>query len=346
MRTFFDKHLKGAGPGVRTGVELYRQSCDGAPVGAPITAASWQDVRRGEVRVARVGAQTVDGSGGDPAVSAALDPLAGGSCRTVPAQESAPGTASVQTPPARAGGYTLAGSPTVVGRMGTSSVGTAQVPALLWDVAPDGSRTLMTRGQYRPNAAGLQVFQLQPNVWRVLPGHRVRLDLVGRDSPAYRPSNGSFSVAVNDLELRLPVRDEPDGGQVLAPEPFVVPPGGRVLGLADRVAPRMLRVKGRAVRRRGPLRRSSRRAIRVRWRGLDSGGAGLRGYTVQVRAVRAASGRRVAGRWRTLRRSTGRRALRFRARRGATYRFRVRASDRVGNRSRYRVSRAVRAARR
>lgn len=345
-REFFDKHLKGVGPGIRTGVELYRQSCDGAPVGAPVTAPSWQEVRRGEVRVERVGAQTVESSGGDPAVSTALDPLAGGSCRTVPADSGAPGTASVQTPAARGGGYTIAGAPTVVAQMSTSAAGTAQLPALLWDVAPDGSRTLITRGQYRPSAAGLQVFQLQANLWRVAVGHRVRLDLLGRDSPTYRPSNGSFSVAVNDLELRLPVRETPDGSQVFVPAPFMVPAGGRLLRSADKEPPRMLRVRARAVRRRAAVSRSSRRAVRVRWRGIDRGGAGLRGYTVQVRKVRVSSGRRVTGRWRTVRRSTKRQALRFRARRGATYRFRVRAIDRVGNRSRFRVSRAVRASRR
>lgn len=37
------------------------------------------------------------------------------------------------------------------------------------------------------------------------------------------PSNGAFSVRVSNLELRLPVVDEPDGGAVHAPARPVLP---------------------------------------------------------------------------------------------------------------------------
>ena len=58
MRAFFDRNLKSVGNGIANGVELYRQSCDGSAVGPPITAPSWQEVRRGEVRAQRAGEQT------------------------------------------------------------------------------------------------------------------------------------------------------------------------------------------------------------------------------------------------------------------------------------------------
>ena len=76
----------------------------------------------------------------------------------------------------------------------------------------------MTRGAYRltPNQTGTVTFQLFGNGYRFAPGHRVRLELLGRDAPYLRPSNGTFAIAVSNLELRLPVHERP-GGQVLAP---------------------------------------------------------------------------------------------------------------------------------
>jgi hypothetical protein len=51
-----------------------------------------------------------------------------------------------------------------------------------------------------------------------------KLQVLGRDTPYSRASNGTFAVAVSDLELRLPVHDAP-GGQVAAPAPPVRPAG-------------------------------------------------------------------------------------------------------------------------
>jgi phosphatidylinositol-3-phosphatase len=67
--------------------------------------------------------------------------------------------------------------------------------------------------------------------------------------------------------------------------------------------------------------RAHGRTIRVRWRATDPGGPGVAHYQVQVRTGR---------RWRTLLRSSTRRALRYRGTRGVRYRFRVRATDKSG----------------
>jgi predicted acyl esterase len=50
-------------------------------------------------------------------------------------------------------------------------------------------------------------FALNGNGWRFAPGHRIRLELVGRDSPAYRPSNTAFAVDVRELTVALPTRE-------------------------------------------------------------------------------------------------------------------------------------------
>jgi len=64
--------------------------------------------------------------------------------------------------------------------------------ARLFDVAPDGSELLMTRGVYRLEndpATGTLRLPLYGNHWRLEPGHRIRLDLTQVDTPTYRPSN-------------------------------------------------------------------------------------------------------------------------------------------------------------
>jgi hypothetical protein len=90
----------------------------------------------------------------------------------------------------------------------------------LWDVDPaTNTQTLVAREVYRPGADGRQVFQLHPAAWRFAAGHIPKLELLGRDVPYARASNGQFSIAVSSLALRLPVHDAPGsaGGQVGQP---------------------------------------------------------------------------------------------------------------------------------
>jgi hypothetical protein len=49
-------------------------------------------------------------------------------------------------------------------------------------------------------------FALNGNACRFPAGHRIRLELLGRDAPTYRPANGEFSVTVRNLRVRLPTR--------------------------------------------------------------------------------------------------------------------------------------------
>ena len=46
-----------------------------------------------------------------------------------------------------------------------------------------------------------------------------KLQLLGRDAPYGRASNGTFSISVSNLQLRLPVHESADGSQVLTPLP-------------------------------------------------------------------------------------------------------------------------------
>jgi dienelactone hydrolase len=82
--------------------------------------------------------------------------------------------------------------------------------ARVFDVAPDGTELLVTRGVYRlendPPAGVLRV-PLYGNHWRLLPGHSIRLDLTQVDSPTYRASNFASSLQFpQGVTLVLPTR--------------------------------------------------------------------------------------------------------------------------------------------
>jgi hypothetical protein len=238
IRAWFAEHLKGArGDGAPSGVTATTQTCPRAtPSEGPFTAPTFSALARGEVRFVARGARSVSSEGGDPSVGAAIDPAAGGGdgCRTTPVED-APGTVVYTLP--RSSGFTLLGAPTVVARLRTSAAsGVSQLALRLWDVAPGGgSQTLVARGLHRPSGTGTEVFQLHPNAWRFAPGHVARLEILGADPPYGRRSNGAFTVDVERLELRLPVRDEPDCRTVLPVGAPIVPAGQALaVGVAAR----------------------------------------------------------------------------------------------------------------
>jgi hypothetical protein len=225
VRQLFSLHLKGADGPALPRVEVYTQGCNGAAEEGPITADGWDALHPGEVRHVARRTQRFDGRGGRAETAAAVDPLAGGPCRTVPADDD-PGAATYRLPAAKGAGYTLLGAPTVIADVAATSDG-AQVAARLWDVAPDGTQTLVTHGFHRPRTdnAGRQVFQLPPNGWRFAAGHVPKLELLGQSAPFGRPSNGTFVVTVSRVELRLPVHEPADGRTIMPPAPPVLPLG-------------------------------------------------------------------------------------------------------------------------
>ncbi len=78
---------------------------------------------------------------------------------------------------------------------------------MLFDLAPDGSERLVSRGAYRltANQSGPVTFQLHGNGYAFAPGHTAKLVLLGSDAPYLRASNDlAFSVQVSDLNLSLP----------------------------------------------------------------------------------------------------------------------------------------------
>lgn len=231
IRAWFRYQLLRKGRRPRNGVTAFTQTCPkSTPAAGPFFARSFARLARGEVRFASVAHQTIASSGGDPAVGNAIDPVAGGGdgCVTVPADSSS-GAATYTIPTRRERGYTLLGAPTIAAnlRVDGAPEDEAQVAGRLWDVAPNGRQTLVTRGFYRPQA-GRNVWQLHPAGWKFVSGHDAKLELLGNDAPYGRPSNGSFEVEVGGLRLRLPVRQRPDCESVLPSARPLVPEGQRL----------------------------------------------------------------------------------------------------------------------
>lgn len=214
IREFFDHYVAGTGAQPTMGVTALTQTCPSdAPSDGPFVAGTWAALHPGEVLYGDATARTILSAGGDPAVAAAFDPVTGGlACTTASAADEGPGVATYDLPTVTGVGFTLLGAPTVTADLSVSGE-SAYVAARLVDVDPESStKTLVARGLYRmdPDAPnGRQTFQLHANGWHFAPGHVPRLELLGRDAPYARASNGTFSIEVSDLELRLPVREAP-----------------------------------------------------------------------------------------------------------------------------------------
>lgn len=220
-------YLLGEGSAPAQGVDALTQACGEASAG-PFHAAQYSELAPGEIRFQSDAPKTIATSG--VLYGAAYATVLARSCDQTPTADS-PGGAIYRMPAAPAGGYTLAGSPTVVADFATPGANT-QVAARLFDVAPEsdgGQQRLIARALWRPQVSGKkpvrQVFQLNPNAWEFEEGHVPKLELLPDDSPYGHVSPGQKAVQVSNLELRLPVLEsEGDlGGLVEAPAEKVLP---------------------------------------------------------------------------------------------------------------------------
>jgi hypothetical protein len=118
------------------------------------------------------------------------------------------------------------GSPTIIADISAPG-GQSEITARLLDVSPGGTESLVARGLLRPDKIthGF-VFQLHPQGYRFEPDHVAKLELLSSDSPYGRTSNLQQPIDVENLELRLPVLEQPGagGGIVQDPAPVVLPP--------------------------------------------------------------------------------------------------------------------------
>jgi hypothetical protein len=214
---WIDHYVKGGTPDPGQNVVVLTQTCPkSAPSGGPFVTPTWAAQHPGEIDFTGSGTQTITSAGGDPNVAKAIDPVGGGgdACAKVDAADE-PGTANYRLPAAIAAGYTMVGAPTLTAKIAITGT-FPEVAARLWDVGPDGQQTLVDRTIYRPAGDGTAIFQLNPNAWLFAAGHVPKLQLLGRDAPYARASNGTFSIDVSALTLSVPTRETSGNGIVAA----------------------------------------------------------------------------------------------------------------------------------
>ncbi len=161
---------------------------------------------------------------------------------------------SISPPLTNAQTYVGLGSVTLPYKLLPPSDLTATVNARVWDMAPNGQTTLITRGTYRLDAAagandrdlpvGTFRLPLFGNHWPLKPGHRIRLDLMQVDESVlfvgtFQRSKVPDMISFSEAKLELPVRQATSqrltavGGTDTRPVPEPTPgllPGGDPLG--------------------------------------------------------------------------------------------------------------------
>jgi len=210
---FFDAKLRRGGAAPAAGsVKAYTQTCPaGAAAGGPFTASSWPLLHPDSIAFGSSegdAAQPVTPS--NPANSPLFDPIAAGNdpCRRV-ADEDDPGTAVYRGSPVPSG-FTMLGRPSLTLNIAATAL-EGQLDARLFDVAPDGQQTLVSRGGYRLTSlqSGPATLQLNGNGYCFEAGHRPKLQLQGQDAPYLRPTNGPSAGVATDVRsarISLPGR--------------------------------------------------------------------------------------------------------------------------------------------
>ena len=122
-------------------------------------------------------------------------------------QPETPGVATWRVPVER--DFTLLGMPRL--KLAYETTGTdLQLNSRLWDVAPDGVQTLVTRAAHRvvDPGSGEQkaAYDLYGNHWHLEKGHELLLEVTGDDSTFFRSDNIPSTTTVNSAKLTLPGR--------------------------------------------------------------------------------------------------------------------------------------------
>jgi predicted acyl esterase len=205
-----DRYLRRRGKRPRFDVRSARTRCEKESFGPVSRTRDWRTLGPHTLALDLPGARHIASPLADPR-AVATDPVAvstqrGRGCVTTDLPPT-PGVATwtVPLPP----GFDLIGMPRLTLRF-RALAPDVQLNARLWDVAPDGIQTLVTRGAYRavaPNLAGDGAeYDLFGNHWRFEPGHRLMLEVTADDSPFLRRDNFPAAVAIDSARIVLPGR--------------------------------------------------------------------------------------------------------------------------------------------
>jgi ABC-2 type transport system ATP-binding protein len=207
----FDRYLLGRRRKVRFDARSTETDCNPNRLGPFTAARSWSGLARHRLTLPLGGPRQTasplpssQGSSVDPVVQGTAR---GRGCLTRAGADPTPGLASytVSVP----ANTTLLGLPRLKVRFRTVATD-LELNSRLWDVAPDGGQTLVTRGAYRAISPGLGAttieYELFGNHWRFAPGHRLLLEVLQDDSTYLRRDNFASSATLDDVTLVLPTR--------------------------------------------------------------------------------------------------------------------------------------------
>jgi len=199
-----DRHLRGRGPKPAMDARAAITNCDPKRFGPVVKAKSFDGLASDRREFDLGGPKQVtsraagEGPMADPVI---LSTQRGRGCITTGPGET-PGSAHYRiplTPPA-----TLMGLPRVKVAY-TATAPDFELNARLWDIAPDGAKTLIDRGAYRggPQLSGTAEYELFGSAWRLEPGHELELELIQDDSTFLRPHNVPSTITVGSVRLAL-----------------------------------------------------------------------------------------------------------------------------------------------
>jgi predicted acyl esterase len=186
-------------------VYSFQTECSGTDQPAPI-AGQWDSLASSNVELTSTTAATTSSVDPNPGDGLASDPIANSGCRTEDASTTDPGAAYYSFPST---GEHLLGLPTV--QLPYTLTGQdATVAFKLWDQRQDGSKTLVTRGEYRLSTAagdpatGILKTYLYGNDWVFPAGDKIVLQVTQNDSPYLRPDNEPSAIEWSGVTLDLP----------------------------------------------------------------------------------------------------------------------------------------------
>ena len=176
---------------------------------ARVAGGTWDSLRKrphtfttdAAVRTTSLVQQPVESADTDPVVASVRG--TGGTC------VSAAGTPAGAWFTWDAENATLLGLPVVRATYALNGTD-ATLVAKVWDIAPDGTRTLVTRGVHRLSAlggdqrSGTVELRMFGNHWEFAPGHRLGLELTQTDAPFLRPDSLPSTVDWSAISLELP----------------------------------------------------------------------------------------------------------------------------------------------
>lgn len=181
-----------------------------------VSAPTWNDLHPDQVTFTDDTVATTSTRDQGPA-GVATDPISGATlpgpdsykgCRIMRPSETDPTTATYEFDVAE--DLVLMGG-AVVELTVTADAAGIPLAVRLWDVdAQADAQALVARGVYRvedgapPDAAEVR-FQLTPQAYRVLAGHRLKVEVTGNDSPYLQASSIDADITVERLAITLPL---------------------------------------------------------------------------------------------------------------------------------------------